>query len=85
MHLHYGRLLRRFVGLTLRNPGLLLPLLTAGWRFRRRQWYRHAPFLPVPPPEYIAWRLQTAYGSDDAIPPARDFARYLRWSARQRD
>jgi hypothetical protein len=82
--LHYGQLLRRFAGLALRQPRLALPMLGAAWRFRRRGWYRTPPFLPVPPREYIAWRLYTAYGSEDAVPPAADFERYLRWAARMR-
>lgn len=82
--LHYGPILRRFAGLALRHPGLLLPLLAAAWRFRARGWYRRRPFLPLPPPEYVAWRLHTAYGREDAVPPAADLERYLRWSARLR-
>jgi hypothetical protein len=78
--LHYRHLLRRFAGLALRNPALLIPLMRAAWRFRRRDWYRTPPFLPLPPQEYIAWRLHTAYGDEDAVPPAGDLARYLRWA-----
>jgi len=26
-------------------------------------WYRRFPFLPVPPRNFIAWRLHTAYGN----------------------
>ena len=59
-------------------------LVSAAWRFRRRYWYRTPPFLPVPPPDYLAWRLHTAYGSEDAVPPANDLGRYLRWSRRMR-
>jgi hypothetical protein len=80
--LHYGRLLRRFAGLALRHPRLIPLLLAAGWRFRRRDWHRRAPFLPLPPRKYIEWRLYTAYGDEDAVPPARDFERYLRWTSR---
>jgi hypothetical protein len=82
--LHYGRLLRRFAGLALRRPGLVLPLITSAWTFRRRDWYRRVPFLPLPPADYVAWRLHTAYGSDDAVPPAKDLERYLGWAARLR-
>jgi hypothetical protein len=78
--LQYGRLIRRLAGVAMRNPRLALLLLGAAWRFRRRGWYRYAPFLPLPPREYIAWRLHTAYGDEDAIPPARDLARYLAWT-----
>jgi hypothetical protein len=62
----------------------VLPLITSAWTFRRRDWYRRAPFLPLPPADYVAWRLHTAYGSEDAIPPAKDLARYLSWASRLR-
>jgi len=26
-------------------------------------WYRRFPFLPLPPRNFIAWRLHTAYGN----------------------
>ena len=29
-------------------------------------WYRRAPFLPLPPRDYVAWRLHTAYGGHHA-------------------
>jgi len=74
-------MLRRFAGLAVRHPGLLLPLVAAGWRFRARGWYRRAPFLPLPPAEYLAWRMHTAYGNEEAEPSVRDLERYLRWSA----
>ncbi|HSJ06726.1 MAG TPA: hypothetical protein VK936_08490 [Longimicrobiales bacterium] len=82
--MNYGSILRRLAGLALRHPGLLAPLVAAGWRFRARGWYRHAPFLPLPPADYVAWRLHTAYGREDVVPPARELERYLRWSARMR-
>jgi hypothetical protein len=82
--LNYARLLRRFAGLALRRPSLVLPLLRSAWTFRRRDWYRTAPFLPLPPAPYVAWRLHTAYGSEDAVPPVRDLTRYLSWAARMR-
>jgi hypothetical protein len=78
--MRYGRLIRRFAGLSLRRPSLVLPLLGAAWRFRSRGWYRRPPFLPLPPPGYVEWRLYTAYGDEDAMPPAADLARYLGWS-----
>jgi hypothetical protein len=32
---------------------------------------------------YVRWRMYTAYGSEDAIPPARDVIAYARWTGRQ--
>lgn len=82
--MQYGRLLRRMAGMGLRNPRVLPALVAAAWRFRARGWYARFPFLPLPPRDYVAWRLYTAYGSEDALPPEREFARYLRWAGRFR-
>ena len=49
------------------------------WAMRRRDWYRAAPFLPLPPAEYLRWRMHTAYGDEDAVPPIRDVLRFARW------
>jgi hypothetical protein len=82
--MRYGSMIGRFAGMALRNPRLIAPLLSTAWRFRRRDWYRQAPFLPLPPANYVAWRLDTAYGSADALPPGQDLARYLDWTDRVR-
>lgn len=69
-------------GRSLRHPTLALDLARVSWRFRNRHWYRRFPFLPLPDREYVRWRMDTAYGSPDAIPPARDIERYARWAVR---
>jgi hypothetical protein len=79
---HYGRLIRRLAGLALRRPRLALPLFAAAWRFRSRHWYRRPPFLPVPPHDYLEWRLHTAFGDEDAVPSERELAQYVEWSSR---
>ena len=30
----------------------------------------------------MRWRMHTAYGRDDAVPPADDVVRYARWATR---
>lgn len=46
-------------------------------------WWRHRPFLPLPAPEYLRFRLQTAYGGDGDHPPdPADLVTYLRWCRR---
>lgn len=43
--------------------------------FAARRWWARLPLLPLPDPDYVAWRLQTAYGADgsaDAAVEARD-------------
>jgi hypothetical protein len=61
------------------KPRVALDLLTVAWAFRRRRWWRTPPFLPVPPPEYLRWRMYTAYGDEHAVPPLRDVLRFARW------
>lgn len=61
------------------EPTLVPKLLLVGWRFRRRRWWARAPFLPLPATTYVRWRMHTAYGREDAIPPADDVAGYARW------
>jgi hypothetical protein len=39
-------------------------LLRFYFRITPANWYRHAPFLPVPPRDYIEWRFHTAYGKN---------------------
>ena len=68
---------------SLANPALGIALLRVSWRFRRRGWYTHFPFLPLPSREYVRWRMHTAYGDHDAVPPARDLINYARWATRK--
>jgi hypothetical protein len=41
-------------------------------------WWRRRPFLPLPDPDYVRFRLQTAYGTGGR-PTAGDVVAYLRW------
>ncbi|HEX4575172.1 MAG TPA: hypothetical protein VH158_08575 [Gemmatimonadales bacterium] len=61
------------------NPRLALDLMRLAWSFRARDWYRRPPFLPLPPREYVRWRMVTAYGDPDAVPPLEDVVRFARW------
>jgi hypothetical protein len=65
---------------SLLNPALGVALLRICWRFRRRNWVARFPFLPVPPAGYLQWRMYTAYGDDNAVPPVEDIIRYARWA-----
>ena len=64
------------------NPLDGAALLRMAWRFRRRAWWRRAPFLPLPAADYMRWRLHTAYGDEGTVPPADDVIRLARWAAR---
>jgi hypothetical protein len=78
------RWLRLALGLStraIRRPRLAMDLIRVSWRFRSNDWYRRFPFLPLPDRTYLRWRMYTAYGDYDAIPPATDVERYARWSS----
>jgi len=78
--------LRLVFALTVRavvNPPLAIDLLRVAWRFRIRGWYARFPFLPVPSLRYVRWRMYTAYGDEDAVPPVTDVIAYARWTGRQ--
>ena len=61
------------------SPRLAVDLLRLAWAFRAREWYRRAPFLPLPPKEYMRWRMHTAYGDEGAVPSVEDVVRFARW------
>jgi hypothetical protein len=66
---------------TIRRPRLALNLMRVAWRFRATNWYRRFPFLPLPDPTYLRWRMYTAYGDYGAVPSAADVERYARWAS----
>jgi hypothetical protein len=78
----WGSLVFALTRRALRHPSLGMDLLRVAWRFRRRGWYRRPPFLPLPASEYLRWRMLTAYGDPNAVPPAEDVERYARWAVR---
>ena len=63
------------------HPTLAVDLVRVAWRFRAREWYRRAPFLPLPDATYLRWRMYTAYGDFDAVPSPQEVERYVRWAA----
>ena len=62
------------------TPTQLLPsIITTAYALRPRRWWRQRPFLPLPAPEYIRWRLYTAYGSRRRRPSFGDIASFAVW------
>jgi hypothetical protein len=45
----------------------------------RPRWWRRSPFLPVPDPSYLRFRMQTAYGDGARPPEPADLVAYLHW------
>ncbi len=65
------------------SPALAIDLLRVAWRFRHRHWLRRFPFLPLPATTYVRWRMYTAYGEEDAVPPVDDVIAFARWVGQQ--
>ena len=63
------------------RPGLWPVAVAQAVRLAPRGWWRRRPFLPLPDPDYVRFRLQTAYGSGGR-PTAGDVVSYLRWCRR---
>ncbi len=79
----WNRLIAQLIGASLRRPALAVDLIRVAWRFRAGGWYARFPFLPLPSRPYMRWRMHTAYGDPDRVPPAEDIIRYARWVGRQ--
>lgn len=63
-----------------RRPGLWAIAVCQAGVLAEPGWWRRVPFLPLPPRDYLRFRLQTAYGGDGTGPIAPDdLIAYLRW------
>jgi hypothetical protein len=62
-----------------RRPRLWAAALGQARRLAAPGWWRHAPFLPLPAPDYIRFRAVTQYGDPDHRPEPADVLDYLAW------
>jgi hypothetical protein len=71
------------VGAVLVRPQLWPIAVVQAWRLVPRQWWRHSPFLPLPPRDYMEFRLMTQYGGGHGVPRdsirGSDLVDYLQW------
>jgi len=67
-----------------RHPSSAPVLARAGWRMRRADWWRRAPFLPLPDPRYWNFRMVTAFGDEGYRPTPEELLAAARWTLRQR-
>lgn len=67
------------VGAVLVRPRLWGTALRQAGRLAPPGWWKRAPFLPVPDPDYLAFRMETQYGSAAHAPEAADLVAYLEW------
>ena len=79
----WGSLTLRLALAAVRSPALAIDLFRVAWRFRRRGWYWRFPYLPLPSRPYLRWRMTTAYGDADIVPPVEDIIRYARWAGKK--
>ena len=65
-----------------RHPSSVWPLARAGWRLRAGNWWRRAPFLPLPDTAYWNFRKAT-FGVTDNPPSPAAMVDAAKWSLRQ--
>ena len=63
----------------LARPSLWPTALIEVRRLARPGWWRRAPFVPVPDPDYLRFRMQAAYGDPEHPPEPEDLVAWLRW------
>ena len=68
----------------LRRPSLWPTAVGQSLRLARPGWWKRPPFLPLPDPGYVRFRMQTAYGSSGSPDPG-DLVAYLDWCRRFKD
>ncbi len=68
----------------LRRPGLAAEAARLAAAAAPRGWFRRPPFLPIPDPEYLRWRMAAAYGRPDRKPTVREMEDFLVWRRRLR-
>ena len=67
----------------LRHPSLWVTAVSQVFRLAPRGWWRRPPFLPLPPTDYMEFRLVTQYGGSFLVSGGRvdsaDVVDYLTW------
>jgi len=62
-----------------RRPDLWPTAFAQTLTLARKEWWRRWPFAPVPAADWMAFRMETAYGDADARPSAADLVAWLEW------
>lgn len=63
-----------------RRPDLWPTAVRVAVRLAPTGWWRRAPHLPLPSPDYLHFRMVTAYGGDGTgTPDPHDLVTYLEW------
>jgi hypothetical protein len=61
------------------RPSLWITTVRQSLRLARHDWWKTSPFLPLPSPAYVAFRMVTQYGTPTATPEIADVLDYLEW------
>lgn len=67
------------VAAVLARPALWPVAVRAMLRLAPQKWWRHRPWVPVPDPAFLRFRMVTAFGSDPQPPPVDEVVSYLEW------
>lgn len=74
----------RTIGQVAARPSLWWTAVVQVFRLAAPGWWRRRPFLPLPDPDYLAFRLQTMYGDPTHEPEPGDLVAYLAWCRKYR-
>jgi hypothetical protein len=61
------------------RPRYWLVAVRVARRMVPTRWWTHRPFLPLPTPKYVKFRLETQYGGSSPHPTLPDVLKYLQW------
>ncbi|MDE0701478.1 MAG: hypothetical protein F4003_07295 [Acidimicrobiaceae bacterium] len=73
------RVMFAVLGAVIRRPSLWATALLEARRFVPDDWLRRRPFLPLPDPEMLRFRLSTQYGDPESRVVASDVVVWLHW------
>jgi hypothetical protein len=67
-------------GAVARRPGLWPTAARQAWRLAPSRWWARPPFLPLPDPAWLRFRLEAQYGVDGTGPvEPDDVVAFLEW------
>ena len=61
------------------RPWLWWIVVKTAWRHAPRGWWKEMYGLPIPPKDYIEFRMETAFGDKYYKPDAKELIDYLYW------
>ncbi|MDE0606166.1 MAG: hypothetical protein OXH78_03310 [Acidimicrobiaceae bacterium] len=79
MPMRQQRFMFAVLGAVIRRPSLWATAMLEARRFVPDDWLRRRPFLPLPAPEMLRFRLSTQYGDPESRVVASDVVVWLRW------